>query len=556
MQLRSYQAAIVERNHAAWAAGTQNICDVLPTGAGKTVIFGHELMQEPGVSFAIAHRQELIGQMSMALARYGVKHRIEAPEKLVRWIISTHIRALGRHYFDPQGRCVVIGVRTLLNRTDGLSHMIQQARLWVIDEAHHVTRENEWGKAIALFPDSCRGLGVTATPMRADGKGLGRHADGVMGMLIVGPSGRDMINSGFLSDYRIFAPPVSIDMGNEPVGKTGDWSRPKLTTASRKSTITGDVVEQYLKIAPGKLGVTFVTDVQTGKDMAASFNAAGVPSDVVHAKTPDRIRQNITDMLARGDLKNVVNVDIFGEGYDLPALEVCSMARPTQSYGLFVQQFGRALRIMDGKNHAIIIDHVGNVMRHGLPDREQVWSLDARDRRSVGKKDPDLKPIKTCTQCTAVYEGYMRTCPYCGHTNVPNGRASIEQVEGDLYELDPTALMALRGEVARIDAPESSVGDKLRHAGAPGIAIMGAMKNHRLRQEAQQELRESIALWAGGQRAQGIPDDESYREFYHRFGIDVMGAQVLGAREAMELKERIDCYGNMGDEIRTNIGYN
>jgi superfamily II DNA or RNA helicase len=545
MQLRPYQADIVNRNREAWAAGHQNICDVLPTGAGKTVIFGHELSIEPGVSFAIAHRQELISQMSMALARYGVKHRLMASEKLIRWIVTLHIRALGRHYYDPQAPCIVTGVRTLLNRADKLQNMITQAKLWVVDECHHITEKprNEWGKAVALFPDTCRGLGVTATPLRADGKGLGRHANGIMDTLIAGPSGRDMINAGYLSDYRIFAPQTTIDMTAVPIGKTGDYSKPKLTTAVRKSTITGDVVEQYLKIAPGKLGVTFVTDVETGKELVGRFNGAGVPSELVHAKTSDKIRQGVIDSFSRGDLKNLINVDIFGEGFDLPAIEVCSMARPTQSYSLYIQQFGRALRIMDGKKHAIIIDHVGNVAHHaktkGLPDSMQIWSLDARDCRAPGKKDPDLRPVKICVKCTAVYEGYMRVCPYCGHTNTPDGRASIEQVGGDLYELNASALAAMRGEIGRIDAPPDAVGDKLRHAGAPDIAILGAMKNHRLRQEAQGELRESIALWAGRQRAAGIPDYESYREFYHKYGIDVLGAQALGARKAKELMGRI-----------------
>jgi len=295
-------------------------------------------------------------------------------------------------------------------------------------------------------------------------------------------------------------------------------------------------VSHYLRIAPGKIGVTFVPDVETGNDIAASFQAAGVPTEMIHAKTPYKIRQTAVAQLARGDLKEIVNVDIFGEGFDLPAIEVCSFARPTESYGLYVQQFGRDLRILPGKTHGIIIDHVGNVMRHGLPDTAREWSLDAREKKG-GAKIPGLVPIRTCIKCTAVYESYLKVCPFCGHEHSPGGRETIEQVEGDLTELTPDALAEMRGEIARIDAPDSEVGAKFGPNG--GIVAMGAMKQHRIRQEAQVALRESMALWAGYQRAAGVPDKISYMRFYRTFGRDVMSAQTLGRKQAEELNNQI-----------------
>lgn len=536
MILRGYQSDMSERIDRAWAEGAQNLCAVLPTGSGKTVIFGNKLAQEKGVTFAIAHRQELIFQISMALAKFGVVHSIQAPTKIVKWAVRMHLSAFGRHYYDPQATCILAGVITLLNRVNSLSNAIQRAQLWVIDECQHVVRENVWGKAVALFPKTCRGLGVTATPLRADGKGLGRHADGVCDRLIVGPGMRQLINEGYLSDYRIFAPETKIDLSDVTIGKTGDFSKPKLVTAVRKSKIVGDVVSHYLRIAPGKIGVTFVPDVETGNDIAASFRGAGVPTEMIHAKTPYKIRQEAVAQLARGDLKEIVNVDIFGEGFDLPAIEVCSFARPTESYGLYVQQFGRDLRLLEGKTHGIIIDHVGNVMRHGLPDTPREWSLDAREKRGSART-PGLIPIRTCIKCTAVYESYLRVCPFCGHAHVIGGRGTIEQVEGDLTELDPTILAEMRGEIARIDAPDSEVGLKFGPNG--GLAAMGAMKQHRVRQEAQSVLRDSVALWAGYQRAAHIPDKISYMRFYNTFGLDVMTAQCLGRKQAEELTERI-----------------
>lgn len=539
MILRPYQKILSDDVDVAWAGGAQNVLAVLPTGGGKTVIFAEKIRAAQGVRFAIAHRQELVAQISLSLAKFGLVHSIQATENMIKWIIALHIKATGRHFYNSQAHVIVSGVRTLLNRASTLSNAINAAGLWVVDEGHHILRENEWGKGIKLFPKTCKGLGVTATPTRADGKGLGRHAHGVFDTMVEGPGMRDLIRAGFLTDYKIYAPETTLDLSDVPVGKTGDYSRPKMVSAVRKSKIVGDIVGSYIKFTPGKIGVTFMPDVETGEDTAANFRASGVPAAMVHAKTPDKVRQGAVDSLRRGDIKELVNVDIFGEGFDLPAIEVGSFGRPTQSYGLYCQQFGRELRIMPGKAGAIIIDHVGNVMRHGLPDAKKEWTLDAREGRGAGKKDPDLKPLKTCFSCTGVYEGYSRVCPYCGYYTEPEGRTGIEQVDGDLFELSAETLAAMRGEVDRVNAPDGSVGDRLRHAGAPEIAIMGAMKNHRLRQEAQGALRESIAWWAGYQRAAGIADSVSYQMFYARFGVDVMTAQALGRRDAEELNERV-----------------
>lgn len=541
LQLRPYQTDLINRIYESWVAGSSNVLAVLPTGAGKTVLFSHIISQTRGVVFAIAHRQELICQMSMALARYGVHHSILAPQPVVKWIIHRHTRELGTHYYDPESRRTVCGVRSLWNKRDkpAVSRRIAHAELVVQDEGHHVAGGNEWCKVLNVFPATTRGLFVTATPERADGKGLGRHASGLIDDMVVGVGMRELIGARYLTDYRIFGPYTNIDLSDVKIGSTGDYTTPGMVATVRKSRIVGDVPAAYLQFAAGKIGVTFVPDIQTGEDMAAAYTGAGVPSRLVHAKTPDKERQESVDMLARGDLKQLVNVDIFGEGFDLPAIEVCSMARPTESYPLYAQQFGRALRPMDGKSHAIIIDHVGNVKRHGLPDRARQWSLDNRERRSNGKRDPDMVPVRTCRACLAVYESWEKDCPYCGWVYAPDARGTVEQVDGDLYELDPEVLKAMRGEVDRINAPAGSVGDKLRHAGAPPAAIAGAMARHRERQEAQTALRDSIALWAGYQRLAGQSDSAIMTRFYRSYGTDIMSAQTLGRKDAERLAEQV-----------------
>ena len=540
MILRSYQIDLSDGVRYQWDAGAQVVCAVLPTGGGKTVVFTYMIDAEPGVTFSLVHRQELVGQISMAHAAAGILHSIQAPTKVIKWIVTQQVRKFGRHFYDPNAKKLVCSVQTLLNRANNLSNAIDQCRLWVGDEFHHFLRDNMWGRAVKLFPATCRGLGVTATPERADGRGIGRHALGVADALVVGPGMRALIQAGYLTDYRIFGPYSDIDLSGVTVSsQTGDYSKPKLVAAVRKSRIVGDVVASYIEIAPGKIGVTFVPDVKTGEELASAYAAAGVPARIVHAKTPDRERQESTGMLERGDLKQLVNVDIFGEGYDLPAIEVISMARPTESYPLYAQQFGRSLRIMDGKFEALIIDHVRNVERHGLPDAHREWSLDSRERSSRGKRDPDLIPIRTCRNCTAVYESWQKDCPYCGWVYVPSEMGTIEQVEGDITELTPEVLAAMRGEIEAVDMPAEEYGTQLARKGAPPIGVLAGIKRHRLRQEAQATLRGAMAHWAGYQNAAGQHNGTVLRRFYNSYGLDVMAAQALGTRDAEALTARL-----------------
>lgn len=539
--LRPYQSEIKSEIYQAWNAGAVNVLAVLPTGAGKTVTFSDIIHDHQGASCAIAHRQELVSQISLALARDRVRHRIIGPKNVVKLCVNIHMAEVGASYYDPSAPCAVAGVDTLVRRGDELANWLQSVTLCVQDEAHHVLESNKWGTAFKMFPNA-RGLGVTATPLRADGKGLGRHADGLFDVMVEGPGMRDLISMGYLTDYRVFAPPSDIDLSAVNVSQTtGDYSPQKLKVAVRKSHVIGDVVKHYLKIAPGKLGVTFATDVETATDIAAQFNAAGVPAAVVSAKTPDAERIALLRRFKNRELLQLVNVDLFGEGFDLPAIEVVSMARPTQSYALFIQQFGRALRLLDGKEYAIIIDHVRNVERHGLPDARREWTLDRREKRSKSTKSDSI-PVKTCLNetCLAVYERIYSACPFCGHVTPPAARNAPEFVDGDLCELDPATLAQMRGEIDRVDMDKELYREELAAKHTPKIGQLAHVKRHAERQDAQAALRHSIAWWAGYQRAMGRNDSESYRRFYFAFGVDVMTAQALNTKEAIELAGQIN----------------
>lgn len=495
----------------------------------NTVLFGTILRDESGPAIAIAHRQELVGQMSTTLAKQQVRHRIIAPTNVIRDVVSIHMREFGASYYDPNSRVAVAGVDTLIRRDR--EPWMNDIGLWVCDEGHHLVRGNKWHTATTMFPNA-RGLGVTATPLRADGKGLGRSADGVFDILVEGPQMRALIEQGFLTEYRIFAPPSDLNLADVPMSDaTGDYNAPALREAAAKSRIVGDAVESYLRIARGKLGVTFCVSVDLAAQTAARYREAGVPAEMLSAKTPDVVRAATLRKFRNREILQICNVDLFGEGFDLPALEVVSMARPTMSYGLYAQQFGRALRPMDGKDAAIIIDHAGNVIRHGVPDAPRVWSLGRRPKRARSDNTPPT--MRVCPECTGVYERIRVCCPYCGHEPVPAVRTSPQLVEGDLYELDPAVLARLRGQAARIDDLP------LIPHGATREVRNAIIKRHREKQVAQSALRETIAWWAGWQKSLGRSDRESYRRFYAEFGVDVATAQTLGTTDAADLRGRI-----------------
>lgn len=568
-RLRPYQLKTKQDILNAWNMGAKNVLSVLPTGAGKTVTFSDIIHDHKGASCAIAHRQELVSQISLALARDKVRHRIIGPRNTVKLCVNLHMQELGVSYYDPSAACAVAGVDTLVKRKRELSAWLKSVTLWVQDEAHHVLKDNKWGTAATMFPNA-KGLGVTATPLRADGKGLGRDFDGLFDVLLEGPGMRDLINMGYLTDYRIFAPESFLIMDEkEDVGKSGDFKQHAVIKKFRqaKNKIIGDVVDQYIKHANGKLGITFVPDVEDAIDTATAFTARGIPAAVVSAKTPDVERINILRKFKNRELLQLVNVDLFGEGFDLPAIEVVSMARPTQSYALFVQQFGRALRLMidkvisrnwdsytdekrreliasSSKPNAIIIDHVGNVERHGLPDAPRVWSLERRDKR--GRSDvSDVIPTKSCPACTFVYERIINHCPDCGYKPEPASRSGPEHVDGDLVELDAAALAKMRGEIDKVD-----MDPMLFHAqsNVPLKFRQNHTKCHVERQQAIKALRHSINWWGAYQRSANREDSESYRRFYFKFGIDVGTAQTLKTQEALALAEKINLHlGEMGN---------
>ena len=534
---RADQFQFIGDIYSAWNNGAANVVGVAPTGFGKTVCLGYLTEQHVGASCIIAHRQELVGQISLMLGRYGVRHNIIAADATRRALAAAHVAELGACFYTPSAPAAVAGVDTLV-RADGLEGWASTVTQWITDEGHHLVRDNKWAKALGLFSNpACRGLQPTATPERTDGKGLGRHADGVADAMVHGPPMRWLIEQGYLSPYRVVCVESDLKLLETEIGASGDWSPAALKKASEKSHIVGDVVAEYLRWARGKLGITFTTDVETATAMTTAYRLAGVRAACLTGKTHDGVRRQILRQFAAREIEQIVAVDIISEGFDLPAIEVASMARPTQSLGLFMQQFGRTLRPMPGKSEALIIDHVGNILRHGPPDRPRAWSLDRRDKRAKSASDA-VKP-RVCVQCYQPYERIYRECPYCGFYPEPASRGSPAAVEGDLAEMSPDVLAKLRGDIVEADRSVEQERARLAATGLPHVQTMANVKRHAERLETQAALRFAMGVWGGQRKAEGLTDSQMQRAFYLRFGIDVLTAQTLKRAEAQTLLERI-----------------
>jgi len=525
---RPFQTKFIGEIIDAWDSGVQNVVGVAPTGAGKTHCFSTILKHYSDPSLAIAHRHELVSQISLAMGRHEIPHRIIGPRELIRDCVEIQCENLGRAYYSANAPTAVAGIDTLI-RMNANDSLFKPIRRWVMDEAHHVLRDNKWGKALKMLPNA-KGLGVTATPNRADGNGIGRHAKGVFDHMIQTATMREIINMGFLTDYRIVAPPPDLHIENLPVTASGEFSPAALRAETRKSRIVGDIVGAYERFAAGKLGITFAVDIEDAHNICEEYNRHGIPSEVVSSRSTALHRYSSLRKLRNRELLQLVNVDLFGEGFDLPAIEVVSMARPTQSWPLYVQQFGRALRLLPGKEYGLIIDHVQNWKRHGLPDGRINHTLDNREKRS--RNVQTIEQTRSCLECLGVYDRSQGlTCPYCGETREPSSRNGPEYVDGVLEELSPEMLAALRGEIDRIHGsihlPEVALND-------PRIARR-IMNDREARATAINKLKQTMLLWS----ARYSDYKQAQRAFYLTFGIDVGAAQILTTRDANDLRERI-----------------
>jgi DNA repair protein RadD len=405
MRLRGYQQQTIDDLRNAYRAGSHAPLLCLPTGGGKTIIFSviaNSAAVRGKQVLILVHRRELLHQASRKLTDIGLDHGLIAA---------------GTPASDHPVR--IASVQTLVRR---LPTMDWQPSLIIIDEAHHASA-GSWAAILDKWPDAFR-LGVTATPCRLDGRGLGTAFD----HLVLGPSVSDLISAGFLSPARIYAPPVVADLTGLR-RRAGDYAADQAATAMDRPTVTGDAIAHYQRLAPGQRAIAFCCSIDHASHVAASFNAAGIPAATLLGNTTDR--DAVVAAFDAGSVQILVTVDVVSEGFDIPAASCAILLRPTQSLGLYLQQVGRVLRPAPGKAAAIVLDHVGNVHRHGFPDDLREWSLTDGARRATGTAAPS---VRTCPECFAAFKP-APICPACGAACAPIKSRKIQQLAGELAEL-------------------------------------------------------------------------------------------------------------------------
>lgn len=558
LTLRGYQNTVKEAVQAVWGR-VRAVLFVLATGGGKTVVFCQLILEHNGAAAAIVHRREIVSQIACSLAELGISHRVIAPAKTVTLIRRKQLKRFGRSFVDPNAKVGVVSVQTLTSRgtknNEAIQRWIRRATLAVFDEGHHYVRTGYWSRAVEMF-DHAKLLFATATPERADGKGLADHASGYAEELVEGPQTWELIRDGYLSPFTYLAPDSDLNVESIPLTKAGDFNAKEFRKRVVDSHLVGDAVKHYRQHGHGGRAIVFATDIETADEIAAAFNADGVKAVSLNGDSHQADRDAGLDAFEAGDVRILVNVDLFDEGFDVPSAEVCIMARPTYSTAKFLQMIGRVLRPMyaagydlstvEGrlaaiaagpKPRAIVIDMVRNWERgHGLPDWPRTWSLDGRERGTRGGRD--TQPMQVCLSCTQPFDKFVRICPYCGAPVPDPDRRSVVSVAGDLFELDTQAMAALFQAQQRAEMDDEAFQVDMHRRHVPSYGQARQLRAHQAARYRRQVLRELVSWWVGMQPA-GRDLPEKHRRFYYRFGVDIGTAFTLNANDTDGLIDRI-----------------
>jgi superfamily II DNA or RNA helicase len=421
MNLRPYQQQLITDIRLQYQLGHKSVLAVLPTGGGKTVCFSY-IAEQAAIKgnrvCILVHRAELLDQASRSLTAMGVKHgRIAAGKSM-----------------DLSHAVQVASVQTLARRLHLLPREFFQ--LLVVDEAHHTTA-GTWAKVIEHF-HAAKLLGVTATPIRSDGRGLGQHYQA----MVQGPTAQQLTEQGFLAAAKVLAPPGFDSTGLRK--RMGDFDAKE--AEQRVGTIMGDCLGHYRKHLPGQTAIAFCCSVAHAEAVAALFQSAGIAAASIDGSMDTTQRQQLLSDLGTGSLKVLTSCALIGEGVDVPSVGGCILLRPTASVALHLQMIGRCLRPQLGKR-AVVLDHVGNTLRLGHHLEERDWTLDG-----AAKRDREAAPsVKVCPTCFATSISTAQICRECGHVFAPQERRELQQVDGELVEMAARQRKREQGSAQSLD---------------------------------------------------------------------------------------------------------
>lgn len=392
INLRPYQSELIDNIRTSIRNGNKSIVAVLGCGGGKSIIQG-----------SIAKNSTDKGNRVLFLV-----HRKELCQQIANTFHSLNV---------DMSLCDVSMVQTVSRRLGKLPDY----DLIITDEAHHSTAKT-YTKIYEHYPNVIR-LGFTATPIRLNKGGLGE----VYEDLLTSVTTQWLIDNHYLAPYKYYSVKLADTSGLHTVA--GEFKQDEVAELMQNKEVYGDTVKQWKRLAEGKKTIVYCATVEASKMTSERFLSEGYSSIAIDGNTPKNEREKAMERFRNGEITILCNCELFGEGLDVPDCECVVLLRPTQSLTLFIQQSMRSMRYMPNKT-AIIIDHVGNCYRHGLPDDEREWSLEPK------QKQENFVKIRECKNCFAVYPPTKPKCPYCGAEATHEIRKEDKKtVEVDLVEL-------------------------------------------------------------------------------------------------------------------------
>ena len=398
---------MLDETRSLMASGVRSILIQSSTGSGKTVLLAHMLKSAAEKGFSswfCCHRVELIDQSIRTFAEMHIDYGVIAASYLP----------------NEKPLIQICSVNTLINR----HHKYKKPRLIVWDECHHLGAST-WSKLFANYPDAFH-VGLSATPQRSDGKGFNDK----FSSMVTGPTVEKLITDGWLSKYKLFAP-TNVDMSGVHK-RMGDYVQSDLAARYDKPSITGDAIREYKKRADEKRMLMFAVSIKHSEHCVEQFKNSGIAAKHVDGNTDRNERKKAIEDFKSGRIKILSNVDLFGEGFDVPAVYGVIDLAPTLSLSRFLQRAGRMLRPSPDKEFAIYLDHAGNCQRHGMPCEDREWTLQGRD---IKKRDVEKKQsVKVCETCFAAQFSGTSICQYCG-TPFEIKYRQVDEIEGELEEI-------------------------------------------------------------------------------------------------------------------------
>jgi superfamily II DNA or RNA helicase len=493
-RLRDYQRDVIARVNAEIAAGRRRVLMVMQTGAGKTMTAAAlcaDLIAQSHRVLWLTHRRELVNQASRTLYRNGIDAGIILPGFPMRLgeamqiasIASLHARAIRGGSID-----------------------LPEADLVVVDEAHHAPARS-WRRLLTEYPKAVI-IGLTATPCRGDGRGLG----GLFDAMVEGPSVAELIALCHLVRSRIYAPSQP-DLTGVRVER-GDYVEAQLAERMDRPQLVGDAVAHWFRLNPERRPtIAFGTGVAHSLHLRDEYRRAGVAAEHIDGNTPLEERDAIIAGLSSGAVEVITNSAVLGEGFDAPDVACLVLARPTKSLPLYRQMIGRGLRSAPGKTDCLILDHSGNVFRHGFPDDPVEWSLEP-DRRAENKAhsarvNGSRPALVDCPECHAVrFQG--QPCPACGWRPQPK----------------PAAVKVVDGELGHVSADRTVTAAALDQRRFYAQLLYIARERGYQRGWAGHKFREKFGYWPSWRSVEPLPPDDAVRAWERSRRIAYAKAQA------------------------------